>query len=356
MGSIFASIDDASEGDKMKGMFRWLGLLLVVGLALFTPGAALAQGSTGDEVVVGGNYTLESGETLDGNLFVIGGNATIEDGATLNGEIVVGGGNLSISGLVNGNIFATGGSVSLEETANIQGNIATLGGSVDRAAGAIVSGEITNDLRQPFHFLMPGSTDLTPDTDVQVRVNPVYDAIWSAFWVLMRSFLWAALAVLVVLFTPASTERVSKAAMGKPVITGSVGLLTMLVVPVVLVVLAITICLLPVSLIGLAALVLAWAFGIVALGVETGKRLGALLKLDWALPVSAGIGAFILTLVINGLNALLFCVGWLPSLLIGSLGLGAVLLTRFGSQVYPPADPLDAPASTLLLPPVPPAE
>ena len=141
--------------------------------------------------------------------------------------------------------------------------------------------------------------------------------------------------------------------MNKPLVTGSVGLLTFLVVPVVLVILAITICLLPVSLIGLAALVFGWAFGIVAMGVETGKRLGILLKQEWALPVSAGIGAFILTLVINGLNALLFCVGWLPALLVGSVGLGAVILTRFGMEFYPPADPLDMPVSAPLLPPVP---
>jgi hypothetical protein len=119
---------------------------------------------------------------------------------------------------------------------------------------------------------------------------------------------------------------------------------------------AITICLFPGSLFGGIVLIVAWAFGIVALGVVTGKRLGGLLKQDWALPVSAGIGAFILTLVINGLNAILFCVGWLPSLLIGSIGLGAVILTRFGSHLYPPPDPLAAEGSSPLLPIVPPTE
>ena len=337
----------------MKRLYQLLVVILVVGMAFLLPGSALAQGSTGDEVVVGGSYTLKSGETLDGNLFVIGGNATIEEGATLNGDIVVAGGYLTISGLVNGDIYATGGVVNLAETANIQGNIDTLGGNVERAAGAIVSGEVRNDLRKPFQFFMPWGNFGTPNSDVQIRANPLFDAIWSTFWVLMRSFLWAALAVLVVLFTPASTERVSRAAMHKPLVTGSVGLLTILVVPVVLVILAITICLLPVSLIGLAALVLGWAFGIVALGVETGKRLGILLKQEWALPVSAGIGAFILTLVINGLNALLFCVGWLPALVVGSVGLGAVILTRFGMESYPPSDPLDMPVSAPLLPPVP---
>lgn len=93
----------------MKRLYQLLVVILVVGMAFLLPGSALAQGSTGDEVVVGGSYTLKSGETLDGNLFVIGGNATIEEGATLNGDIVVAGGYLTISGLVNGDIYATGG-------------------------------------------------------------------------------------------------------------------------------------------------------------------------------------------------------------------------------------------------------
>lgn len=340
----------------MKRIHRFFLILTMLGLFLLLPGTALAQTSTGDEVVIGGSYTLETGDTFDGNLIVIGGNATIEAGATLNGDIMVAGGNLTVSGLVNGDIFTTGGVVSLTETANIQGNIATLGGNIDRTPGAIISGEITEDFSQSFKFLNPRDNWLTPAPDAQVRMNPVVDAIWSAFWVLVRSFLWVALAVLVVLFAPASTERVANAAISKPLITGSIGLLTILVVPVVLVVLAITICLLPVSLIGLVVLTLGWAFGIVALGVETGKRLSTLLKQDWALPVSGGIGVFILTLVTNGLHALLFCVGWLPALLVGSVGLGAVLLTRFGTQSYPPADPLETLSQSPLLLPVPPVE
>jgi hypothetical protein len=356
MGCIIACVVAAAEGNQMKNIYKLLVILVVLGVAFLLPGAALAQESNGDEVVVGGNYILEAGETFDGNLFVLGGNATIEDGAVLNGEIVVAGGNLTVSGAVNGDIFAAGGLIALTDTANIQGDISTVGGHVNRAAGAIVSGEINNNLRRPFELMFPGGDVVSPGPDVQMTGNPVYDAIWSAFWVMMRSFLWAALAVLVVLFAPASAERVAQAAVDKPLIMGSVGLLTILVVPAVLIVMAITICLLPVSLLGFLALSLGWAFGIVALGVETGKRLAALLKQEWALPVSAGIGAFILTLVTNGLNALLFCVGWLPALLIGSLGLGAVLLSRFGMRSYPPIDPLAERGSSTLLPVVPPAE
>jgi len=73
------------------------------------------------------------------------------------------------------------------------------------------------------------------------------------------------------------------------------------------------------------------------------------------LPISTGIGAFVLTLVINGLNALVPCVGWLPALIVCSIGLGAVLLTRLGTQAYPPVDPLGVLSPSPLLPPIPPS-
>jgi hypothetical protein len=49
-------------------------------------------------------------------------------------------------------------------------------------------------------------------------------------------------------------------------------------------------------------------------------------------------------------------VGWLPALIVGSVGLGAVLLTRLGTQAYPPTDPLGVPSPSPLLPPIPPSE
>jgi len=52
------------------------------------------------------------------------------------------------------------------------------------------------------------------------------------------------------------------------------------------------------------------------------------------------IGTFLLTLLVNGLGALVPCVGWIVPTLVGMVGLGAVLVTRFGAQALP-----DAPAA-----------
>ncbi len=77
--------------------------------------------------------------------------------------------------------------------------------------------------------------------------------------------------MVVAMFIPAHMARISQTALSQPLISGGLGILTVIIVPIILVLLAITICLIPVSLLGAFLLVLAWAFGLIALGLEVGK-------------------------------------------------------------------------------------
>ncbi len=54
-------------------------------MALAVP-AALAASGWPDEIVVGNDYTLKEGETLNGNLVVYGGSATLEAGSVVTGN------------------------------------------------------------------------------------------------------------------------------------------------------------------------------------------------------------------------------------------------------------------------------
>jgi hypothetical protein len=149
--------------------------------------------------------------------------------------------------------------------------------------------------------------------------------------------MFALLAVLVVIFFDMSTGRVSKAAIEQPVITVGAGLLTAFLSPLALIAMTITIILIPVTLLTMFALVIAWLFGWISIGLEVGKRIATLFNTEWAPAISAGIGTFILFLVLGGISELIPCVGWLPLVLVGLWGLGAVIMTRFGSQKYNPA-------------------
>jgi cytoskeletal protein CcmA (bactofilin family) len=311
-----------------------LALLLVLLASLLLPQVAMAQGPQGDKLVLGGSYTLHSGESLNGNLVVLGGSVDLQQNSTLNGNVLLAGGSLQVNGNVTGNILATGGSVNLDSNAVVSGDISTLGATLNRSPGAQVFGNINNGLSGPAEITVPGTVQV-PNAILHSEVN----IIVLTFLFFLRAFLWAALAILVVLFLPRQVEQVSQAAVGQPLISAGLGVLTAVILPLVLVLVAITIIGIPVSLLGVLALVVTWAFGIVVLGLEVGKRLGQMLKVDLAAPVMAGAGTFILILVMNGVKVAIPCIGWIFAALVGCLGLGAVLLTRYGTQPYPPAGP-----------------
>jgi len=320
----------------MKKFIRWIFVIpLFVALVLPTP--ALASGLFEDRIIFGSNFTLESGETLDGNLVVFGGNATLKVDSLVTGDVVLMGGNLDAAGHIEGSVVGLGGLVSLGSTAAVDGDVTALGAQLDRATGARIGGSVITNLDSPLTFTFPGTVQV-PRFDV--ALSPIVNLAGFFFKIL----LWTALAVLLVLFQPEKTMRVGQTAVAQPLVSGGLGLLTVVVLPVGVLALAITILLIPVSLIVVVAAVLAWMFGLIALGLEVGKRLALFFKQEWAPPASAGAGTFILMMVLNGLQVTLPCVGWVFPALAGMLGLGAVLITRFGTQDYP----------SYVTPPVPP--
>jgi hypothetical protein len=150
----------------------------------------------------------------------------------------------------------------------------------------------------------------------------------------LRLFLWALAAMLAVMFLSPNLVRISQTVVSQPLISGGLGLLTAVVLPILLVLIALTICLIPASLLGAAALILAWVYGIIAIGYEVGKRISAAFKQEWHPAITAGLGTLILMTVLSGVEALIPCVGWIPKAIIGLSGLGAVLLTQFGTKPY----------------------
>lgn len=361
---------------KIMGKIIFL-LFMVLFITAAAPGkvlgAAPGASALSDQIVIGESYTLKSGNTLEGNLWVLGGNATIESGAQVNGNILLAGGNLHVFGNVNGDISAAGGLVEIGSSAVVHGNVNVTGASLDQSNSAVISGSVTNEPRGPFQFTPPNGDSIP---NIQIRLAP----LWKAIGFFFRTFLMAALAILVAMFWPKQTARTAKAVVSQPLITGGLGLLTAVVTPLVTLVMVVTIILIPAAFLGLILLGIMIAFGWISIGMEVGHRLEQAFKTEWALPVTAGLGTFLLTLVLDGIGQIVPCVGWLAPTAVGVMGLGAVLLTRFGSQDYPtylsasgapsglvvpsesvpsstqvePAKPVGPPSGTELLQPEPP--
>jgi hypothetical protein len=328
-------------------MNRYLrGLPLIILALLFAlPSLAFASGPGGGKLVLGGTYTLARAETLNGDLVVIGGAATLEPDSLVTGNVLLIGGTLGCDGQIVGDLVEIGGLTNLGASSVVRGDVTTLGGILNQAPGAHIYGQILGGAtaQGPFQIPLP-SFQLRPFAFPglwQLGLAPVFQALSIG----LRTLALAALAVLVVLFWAEPTRRVARAATDQALVAGGVGLLTIVVAPALLVLLGITLCLIPFSVIGALALAGALVYGWLAVGQEVGRRLAG--AFHWVLhpAAEAGIGTLILTLV-AGLVGLVPCVGWVVPAVIGLVGLGGVVMTRFGARPYPPVQPAASPPAT----------
>jgi hypothetical protein len=210
----------------------------------------------------------------------------------------------------------------------VEGSLHFTGGSLDRASGAVVHGGVDrlSGERLPFNLL-----PVRPPR-FWIEGNPIFEGLLF----LLRAFLWAGAAILAALFFPDPVRRIAEAARRQPVLAALLGLLTAILAPLALLILVITLIGIPAAVMVALLLGLIWAYGLISLGTEVGRFIEQSLRQNWALPLSAGLGTFLLIVMINGFAALAPCIGWLLPALTGLLGTGAVLMTRFGTQPYPP--------------------
>ena len=325
---------------KLFGKFATIALVMTLVL-LPTRSVSAASGGFDGKIVIGESYTLAGGETLTGDLMVFGGSAVIEEGAVVDGQVVVIGGSLEINGEVTSDVAVTGGTVTLGETASIHGDLVTVGATLDRAEGAQVGGEIYNtatswvdgsNVEQPSLPEVPETPQviLTPAWP-NFNVGGFLGSVWNAF---AQAVGLALLAMLLMLFLAPHADRVAHAVINQPMIAGGIGLLALVVVPVALVLLSVTLILIPVAILVAVAVGAVLVFGWIAIGYEIGQRFTQAIHQTWHPAFSAGLGTFALSLVSSALTGIpvLNCAGGLIVTLLGLAALGAVVMTRFGTQ------------------------
>jgi hypothetical protein len=337
-------------------MKKILSALLIAGMVLaLGVSTAFASGLL-DRNIWGGNNVIQSGDTINGDLTIFGGNTTIEDGATITGNMTVMGGNTTLAGLVEGDVVIFGGSLSLESTAVIEGNLVRSGGAVNGEEGYEVQGNEVQGFEDGFENIpFPVFIPRFVDGPTYSPFGYVFDWVVQAMSTLGLAVVSGLLAMVVMVLMPDQTARVTAVMSSTPGLSGGVGLLTLFAVPLMAVVIAITICLIPFSAVAMFVYAIAVVFGWLAFGIWLGDRLASALRWPFLSPVlAAALGTFIITLLANGLD-LIPVFGWLLGLLVtatvASMGLGAVVLTRFGSRPYFATPPATPPTPTTELPP-----
>jgi len=316
-------------------MKKLLYMFAILTVLLLPVRSALALGpSLEGRVIIGQNFTLKSGETLAGDLVIIGGQAVVEQGATVQGDTVVIGGNLQLDGQVSGDAVVIGGLVSLGSTSSLSGDAVTIGGSVQRAEGAKIGGNILSNFPPPTLQLPSGAATATPPLPPQPKLQFDFGPLGTAASVFFQALGLGALGMLLTVFLHPQLDRVGQAVAGQPFISGTIGVLAIIATAITAVILSVTLILIPVALATVLLVVLAWLFGIVALGMEVGDRFTKAIHRSWEPVLSACLGTFLLALVVGMVN-LIPCVGWLAPVIVGLVGLGAAVITMFGTRVVP---------------------
>ncbi len=316
----------------MKKLLYTLTLLTLLLLPV-QPAFALGPALEG-RVVIGTSFTLKSGETLTGDLVIIGGQAVIEQGAVVQGDSVVIGGNLQLDGQVDGNAVVIGGLVSLGDQASLAGDAVTIGGTVWRAPGARIGGNIVSNFPPPTLEFPGGNATTAQPLPPQPRFNFDFGLLGRLAWNFFLAVVLGIVAVLLTVFLHPQLDRVARAVAAQPVITGSIGVLTVIVAPLAALLLAVTIILSPLAFALAFIVALAWLFGIVALGLEVGDRFSKAIHRTWEPALTAGLGTFLLSLAVMTVS-LVPCIGWLAPAVLGMMGLGAVVVTVFGTRLAP---------------------
>lgn len=324
--SVFAEPVLAGSGDAQGG-----------GGVRFGAFTLEAENTTsGDLVVFGGPVALEENSYFDGDLTVFG-EFRMEEGAALDGQLVVLG-NALVAGMVDGDVFVAG-PVNLKSTATIDGDLSVVG-QVTQAEGATVIGEIIpideSDWELPINIDIPEPVVSPVIPQIGSRVVPLWVKTLNAIARGVASLVvLTLLSLLAASLWPTQLERIGRTIEESLLVTYGTGLLTLFVSILVAVLLAITICLSPFSIILIIVVSLGSLMGWIAFGLVVGRRIlsGLFNQVQPTIILSAVVGTAVITAVV-AFSQVFSALRVLLVLLLIPPAAGAVLLTRFGTMPY----------------------
>lgn len=250
----------------------------------------------------------QAATTVEDALVVAGGTVTVPAGTTVTGQLYVIGGTLAVDGRIDGDVTQLAGNLTVADGAAVTGELQTIAGTTRVSEGASIGQRTT--------------LDVTPQEPSPART--------IGFLVLQVLVLGLGAAVLS-RRAPGLLPTVADALAGHPVVSGVVGALAGTSMLVLLVYMAFTLVLLPVSVLGLAVEFLLVAYGYLAYGYVIGRRL-PINRVDVASAV--GTGVLVVALELLGRVPVL---GPALQLAVVVTGLGAVLITYLGLQPFEPA-------------------
>ncbi len=320
---------------RLAASRRKIGLALLVGLMLLLAACnTTSSGSSSDQVALLRTYRLGAGERLEGDLVVVAEQASLAAQSTVGGDVAMTARRVELNGTIEGDAVIVAEKLTLGPEARLRGDLVACARTFQQAESARIEGDVLEECSG------------TPNLGMDQLLTDAWLS-WQTSWLLragsvfLGALFFGALAALGTVLIPRPLACMAETICERPWQAGGVGLLTLaiaggltvlyglslkLIVPVVF---------LPVVLLGWLVLGILSLLGWIALAAPLGR---------WALRtrqrsthppmVTAALGGITLGLALRVWN-IFWVTGWLTGLLVlgaGSIGLGAVLLTRAGTK------------------------
>jgi len=247
----------------------------------------------------------------------INSDVVIEENMTVR-NVIVFGGQITINGTVERHVVAIGGSAVLTRTAVVGGDVVALGGIIAIGNGADVHGTLT-----------------------EINASNISDAIsdllsddwegWSWLFAIFSGIVFVAtllIALLIAVLIPKPLVTVSEGITQhtyRATIGGFIGLLVIAPVAVLLALSVIGIVLIPLEIV---LVVCAASFGFIAVAQILGKRMLILIRKPGDSLIRHTFWGLLILWIIGWIPYL----GWMLKVLAIVLGLGGVIITRFGTK------------------------
>lgn len=329
---------------------------------------------TDAQVSVGSSLTVEEDE-IARDVVVVGGSLKVK--GEVIGDAVAIGGSVWVDGKVAGDVVCVGGVIHLQEGAEVLGELVSVGGTLERHPSAIVGGGVTRvaipGLSNLGHWLSLGlgSGDHW-GRDVGLHFSPIR-RFMRLVWEVVGWTVVALLACAVLLLLRGPVERVEGKIRAEPWKAGLAGFaFQVLCLPLfilLVLILAISIIGIPILLLlllllpfALVALIVGCFMGFSATALRVGswsqERFGwrlespyVVLIIGMALISAPALLSYLLDIgggPLRWLAALFLFLGCLVQYVVLTVGLGGLLLTRFGTvggtpdwggAAYPPPAP-----------------
>jgi hypothetical protein len=247
---------------------------------------------------------------VTGDVSAYGGNVKIAPTGLVDGDIASYGGRVEIGGTVLGDVSSYGGGITLDSNAMVGGDVSSYGGGINRFPGAQVRGDIEQN-----------------HAGFSLTSLPFFNPLGFTFPLLSLA-IWVLVAAALAHWLPQRTLRVGEVMFSALPRSLAVGALSWVLGLILAVILAFTIIGLPVTIAILLVLLIGGVLGNVAIGWLIGRSLlQRIVRRHASRVLDAMIGVALLILI----ESIPFF-GSVLSVFIAVLGVGATLLSRFGSR------------------------